>query len=138
MPGSYLIDEDRRIVFSQGWGVLTDDEILGHVRALRGDARFQPAFHQILDFRRVSEIKLSTTGIHAVAQRNPFSPDGHRAFIVASDEAFGLARMYAAYTEIPDNPIRIYRSLGPALEWVGLDATLEWPVQPAHATFDFS
>ena len=138
MPGSYLIDEPRSLVFSQGWGVLTDDEILAHVRTLRGDARFQPAFQQVIDFRRLSEIKLSTTGIRAVAERNPFAADAHRAIVVSSDEAFGLARMYASYTEIPDSPIRIYRSLAPALEWVGLDATTEWPAQAPHATFDFS
>jgi hypothetical protein len=137
MPGSYLIDARRRLVFSQGWGVLTDDEIVAHVRALREDARFQPAFQQVIDFRRLSEIKLSTTGIRAVAQRNPFSVDARRALVVASDEAFGLARMYAAFTDTPD-PIRIYRALGPALEWVGLDAAMEWPADPPDAMFDFS
>jgi hypothetical protein len=118
--------------------VLTDDEILAHVRALRGDARFQPAFQQIIDFRNLSEIKLSPGGIRAVADRNPFAADARRSIVVSSDEAFGLARMYVSYTEIPDSRIRIYRSLVPALEWVGLDAATEWPAQTPHAIFDFS
>jgi hypothetical protein len=133
-----LIVPDRRLVFSEAWGVLVDDEIIAHARTLREDARFHPTFQQIIDFRRLSDIKLTTPGIRAVAARNPFSPEPHRAFIVASDEAFGLARMYAAYTDIPANPIRIYRTLGPALEWVGLDSTTEWPADPPHATFEFS
>ena len=81
---------------------------------------------------------MSTPGIRAVAERNPFAPDAHRAFVVASDEAFGLARMYAAFTDIPNNPINIFRAVGPALEWVGLDPALEWPTESPHATFDFS
>src|SRR5438045_1420907 len=35
MPGSYLIDVPRRIVFSRGWGKVTEEEVLAHARALR-------------------------------------------------------------------------------------------------------
>ena len=37
MPASYLIDLPRGVVFSRGWGLLTDEEILAHARALRAD-----------------------------------------------------------------------------------------------------
>ena len=77
-------------------------------------------------------------GIRAVADRNPFAPDARRSIVVSSDEAFGLARMYVSYTEIPDSRIRIYRSLIPALEWVGLDAATKCQAQTPHAIFDLS
>ena len=34
MAASFLIDVPRRIVFSRGWGVLTDAEVLAHVKGL--------------------------------------------------------------------------------------------------------
>jgi hypothetical protein len=44
MPASYLIDQTRGVVFSRGWGVLTDEEILAHGRGRPGgDARLTPA-----------------------------------------------------------------------------------------------
>jgi hypothetical protein len=135
VPGSYLIDMPRRIVFTRAWGVLIDDEMIAHARALRADARFEPAFHQVIDFREVSMMKITTPGVLGVAQRNPFAPEARRALIVASDEAYGLARMYAAQIASGDNQIRIFRVFGPAMEWVGLDATAEWPADAPHATF---
>lgn len=62
MPGSYLIDESRGLVFSRGWGVLTDEEL----------------------------------------QADP--------------EQF-----------------RVFRAIGPALEWVGLDSSMPWPADEPHA-----
>ena len=117
MPGSYLIDVQRRIVFSRGWGVLTDDEIMSHASTLREDPRFEPTFCQVIDFGDVRELKVTTPGVRSVAQRNPFRPDSRRAVVAPSDEAFGLG------------------ALGPALEWIGLDPSTEWPTETPHATF---
>lgn len=47
MPGSYLIDESRRLVFSRGWGVITDEEMASHAGNLRADPRFDPGFRKI-------------------------------------------------------------------------------------------
>lgn len=40
MPGSYLIDPAQSLVFSKGWGVLTDEELHWHGESLRAHPRF--------------------------------------------------------------------------------------------------
>jgi hypothetical protein len=87
MPGSYLIDLAHRLVFSRGWGVLTDDDIASHAETLRKDPRFDQGFQQIADFRDLSEIRLTAAGIHGVAQINPFRRDSRRALVVPSEAA---------------------------------------------------
>src|SRR5712664_2478382 len=99
MPSSYLIDVPRGIVFSRGWGVLTDGEIFAHAESLRSNVRFEPGFRQIVDFRDVREIRVTGAGVHAVAQNNPFQRDARRALVVVTDEAFGLVRMFELFTE---------------------------------------
>ncbi len=136
MSGSYLIDVPRGIVFSRGWGVLTDAEIFAHAESLRSNARFDPGFRQIVDFRELREIRLTGAGVHAVAQNNPFRRDARRALVVVTDEAFGLARMFELFTEADPEQFRIFREIGPALEWIGLDPNTPWPGQMPDATFE--
>jgi len=135
MPGSYLIDGERRIVFSRGWGVLTDDEILSHAKTLRADPRFDPGFRQLLDFLGVSEILVTSAGISTLARHNPFRRDSRRAVIVPTDEAFGLTRMFSLYTDADPSQFGIFRTTGPALEWIGLDPASVWPERAPDAIF---
>ena len=136
MPGSYLIDVPRRIVFSRGWGALKDAEIFAHAESLQANARFDPGFRQIVDFRDLTEIRLTGAGVHAVAQNNPFKRDARRALVVVTDEAFGLARMFELFTEADPDQFRIFREIGPAFEWIGLASDSPWPTQAADATFE--
>jgi hypothetical protein len=138
MPGSYLIDAAREIVFSRGWGVGTEEELNAHDAALRADPRFDPSFRQIVDFRDLTEIRLSSENVHGVAQRQPFRRDARRAFVVASGEVFGLTRMFASFAEANSDQFAIFRAIEPAFEWVGLDPTTPWPEQAPDWTFSAS
>src|SRR3954470_12396075 len=53
MASAYLVDTSRSLVLSKAFGTLTDDDLLGHVRALRADATFHSRMFQIADFRDV-------------------------------------------------------------------------------------
>src|SRR6185436_16669267 len=90
MPGSYLIDVPGRIVFSKGWGVVTDEEVLRHARALRDDPRFEPTFRQLIDFRDIDRMEVTSKGVQHIAHRNPVRRDARRAFVVAQEEVFGI------------------------------------------------
>lgn len=135
MPGSYLIDLPRRIVFSRGWGVLTDMEIGAHAETLRADPRFDPGFRQIANFLELTQVRVTAEGVRNVALHNPFRPEARRAFAVPSDETFGLTRMFELYTDSHADQFGIFRALGPAMEWLGLDSMTPWPVQPPDKIF---
>lgn len=135
MPASYWIDLSREIVFSRGWGALTDAEVLSHAETLRADAKFDPEFQQIIDYSEVTEVRVTTSGVAAVAERNPFRVGARRAVVVGSDEAFGMVRMFQMRTDSDPEQFAIFRSLGPAMEWVGMSASTLWPAQPPDAIF---
>ncbi|MBI3449324.1 MAG: hypothetical protein HY049_10470 [Acidobacteria bacterium] len=127
MPGSYLIDAARGIVFSRGWGVVVDDELLAHSNALASDPRFQPSWKQVADFREVTEIRLTSRGVHSNAETSPFARDARRAFVVVTDEAFGISRMFSLYADTSPDQFRIFRELPQAMAWIGLDPAEPWP-----------
>jgi len=135
MPGSYLIDAAAGIVYTRGWSVLTDEEIAAHAEALGADPRFDPGFRQIVDFRELTEIRVSGAGVREVARHNPFRRDARRAFVVASDEAFGLTRMFGMFTDSSGDEFQIFRAIEPAFEWIALDAKTPWPTRSPDATF---
>jgi hypothetical protein len=135
MPASYLIDVASGIVYTRGWGVLTDAEIAAHAETLRADPRFDPGFRQIVDFRELNDIRVSGAGVREVARHNPFRRDARRAFVVTTDEAFGLTRMFGMFTDSSGDEFRIFRAVEPAFEWIGLDPKTRWPAQPPDATF---
>lgn len=135
MPCSYLIDIPNRIVFSRAWGVLTDKEIIAHATTLKPDPRFDRGFRQVGDFLGVNAILLTSAAIRAVALDNPFPRDAKRAFVVPSDEAYGLARMFTLYLDADPSAFAIFRALEPALEWVGLPRAALWPDKGPDKTF---
>jgi len=135
MPGSYLIDVARGLVFTRAWGVLADDEIIAHAQVLRADPRFKPAFRQIINFLDTTKIILTSEAIRSVAKNNPFPRDARRAFVVTSDEAYGLSRMFMLYLDADPRQFEIFRAMRPALKWVDLDPDTAWPSQAPDRVF---
>jgi len=135
MPVSYLIDQARGVVFSRAWGVVTDEEVLAHAKVLRADARLIPALRQVADFRHVTKLGVTSEGVRRVARNNPFGPDARRSFVAPLDETVGMLRMFGIYMDADTSQFRIFRTLEPAMEWVGLDPATAWPGEPPDATF---
>lgn len=135
MPLSYLIDTPNRIVFSRAWGVLSDREIIAHAAALKSDPNFDRGLRQVGSFLAVNALLLTSAAIRAVAQDNPFPRDARRAFVVPSDEAYGLARMFALYLDADPKQFEIFRALEPAMEWVGRELAEPWPSTTPDKTF---
>jgi len=138
MPGSYVIDSERRTVFIRAWGVLTDAEMRAHVEALRSDSRFDSTYGRISDFREVTTFALSAVVIGEVARALSSDSPVRRATIVAGDLAYGLARMSQLTVDAPPELSNLFRDLAPAMVWVGLPVTAEWPAGSPHFVVDDS
>jgi len=135
MPASYLIDTTRGIVFSRSWGEVTDEQVSAHAQTLGADPRFDPGFKQIVDFRELTDIRVTSGGVRDVARLNPFKRDARRAFVVASGEAFGLTRMFGFFTDASNDQFAIFHAMEPAFEWIGLAPDTPWPTEPPDAKF---
>jgi hypothetical protein len=125
MPCSYTIDLARSLVLSRGWGVLTDGELLAHVRALTIDPRFVRSFHQLADLRDVADVEVSASTIREMARLNPYGDGSRRAVVVTSDVLFGMARMYQILREEPTDELEVFRKLDDALRWLGIFTSKE-------------
>jgi hypothetical protein len=120
VPGSYLIDPDRRLILSRGWGIVTEGDLLAHARALKIDPGFVTSFRQIVDLRDVTDLEIDASGIRQIAIESPFGAGACRAIVVRSEVNYGMARMFQMLrAEAADN-IQIFRDLSPALSWLGL------------------
>src|SRR5262249_44211904 len=113
MPASYKLDVARRIVFSKGWGDLTDADVLAHSVNLKANPRFESRFQQIYDFRELTSIRVTSGGVRSVAAHRPFERDARRAMVTSTDEGFGMLRMFASYVDADPDQMRIFRDLGP-------------------------
>ena len=135
MPSSYLIDVANGVIYARKWGVLTDEHVAAYTKALWTDPRFNPGFRQIVDFREVTTLRVTGGTVRGVARGNPVRRDARRAFVVASDEAFGLSRMFGTFTDSNAETFTIVRTLEAAFEWIGMEPTASWPTQQPDATF---
>jgi hypothetical protein len=119
MPAFYKIDKERRLIVSTATGVFNREESLSHRRRLLADPDFDPSYSQLVDFTNVTQFDLSSEDVRQLAHNSVFAPNARRAFIVASDFAFGLGRMYEMLREgAGENGIRVFRELDDALDWV--------------------
>ena len=125
MALAYVVDTGRSLVLSRGFGILTDADLIAHVRALRIDAAFRADMCQLADFRDVTKIAISPVGVRDLGALNPWGQGARRAVVVASDYAYGMARMYQMIREPSQDELEIFRGLDHALDWLGFGDDLE-------------
>jgi len=123
MPVSYRIDRERRIVFTEAFGVLTDSDVLDFEKRLQDDPEFEPDFRQLADCRAIDEMAMTREGVEEASSRSPFSQGSLRALVVGSDVAFGMARMFENLRHDAQDEIRVFRKAEEARRWLGLDPT---------------
>ena len=121
MPISFTFDADLKCAISTYSGVVDDAEILAHARRLVSDAAIPDGVTSLLDFRAVTEFRVTTDCIHEVVatiQEHPRFTKG--AFVADDDLVFGMSRMYQMLREGSPVEHRVFRDLDEALAWLGL------------------
>ncbi len=104
MPAFYVIDKDRKAVFSSGKGMLTAADLMGHQERILKDPEFDPTYSQLLDFSGITEIEITSEDVRRLAQKNVFSSDSRRAFVVQDDLQYGLAECLKSTAILPAKP----------------------------------
>lgn len=67
MPITYRIDSERGIVLTAATGVLTDDEVMAHKRALAGDPGYRAGMRELSDVRGVERLDVTPEGVRLMA-----------------------------------------------------------------------
>ena len=125
MPISYTIDSTRQLVRTTATGILTDRDVLTHKKVLAADPRFRPGMRELSDVRGVTDLRVTSAGVHAMVAADAahtVQSGAHQLAIVAGhDVVFGMARMYQTLTESTVSKVAVFRSQEDAIEWLGLD-----------------
>lgn len=117
MPTQYVIDVDRHLVLTSFSGILTLEEMLRHIGALRRDSGFKAEFSELVDLGSAAEVRLGYSDFQHLAGLDPFSPMAKRAFVVPREGAIlGVTRMFQIIRENPK--IQIFHSTAEALDWL--------------------
>src|SRR5262245_14271033 len=121
MPASYRLDPTRRLVLTHSSGVLTDREVRALYASIRSDPGCDPTFQQLCDLREVTEITATADTLRDLARSHIFAAGTRRAFVVARDVDFGMARLFQAYVA-EGVVLEVFRDLEKAETWLGLRA----------------
>jgi hypothetical protein len=123
MPADYKIDTSKRMVFSIAYGNLTDQDVFAHQDKLCNDPDFDPGFSQLIDCTNVTHIDdLSTEGIYALAEKDPFSLGSRRAFVAPYNPEFNTFRIYEILTTVHKDVVVVFKDMEEAYEFLNLDS----------------
>lgn len=120
MAAGYIIDEQLRIVVTKAWAVFTGADLAAHASHLERDARFNPSFAQVVDFRSVERVEVGQADVAASARRGLFAKGSRRALVAHSDVLFGLSRMFEILHEATGAEAAVFRDLNAGIGWLGL------------------
>lgn len=123
MPADYRIDPKGRVVYSRGWGLLSDEDLIRYQERLNADPDFRPHYSQLVDLSGVEALELSSEGVRMSAAAEIWSPEARRAFVAPMDAAYGMVRMHEAFTGGENPNVRIFRCIAEARAW--LQTTME-------------
>jgi len=116
-PAEFEVDPEKRLVLVRFISEITVEKIAEYAAHLRMHPAFRPTFGEIVDLRKVREIKLQADDFLRLADKiDPFSSEAKRAFIVRTNIQSQAARMHIILR--PKRNIEIFESFEQAESWV--------------------
>ena len=123
MPIHFRVHKDELCVHATGEDPLTDADLRQYQMQLAAHPEHGAGFHQLVDLREVSGLAVTSSGVREAGHLSDHFAEQVRgtrcAVVVATDVAFGMARMFEAYiTESVD--YRVFTDPDEAEQWIGL------------------
>lgn len=126
MAITHEIDLSHNLLRITGYGVLTNDDMIKCVDAIRNDPNLVPGMPSLSDMRNVARLEVDNDGLRqtmdAMAATREKRGEAQVAIVVSGDANFGFARMTTslADTFAPEMNFRAFRSMADAEEWLGI------------------
>jgi len=118
VPARHVVYVDERLVYTTFSGVVTLDDVVRLIAALRADPSFNSEFAEIVDLGSASDVRLGYEEFKRLEELDPFSDGSKRAFVIPTNPAvYGVTRMYQLIQN-DDPTIKIFRTEQEAREWV--------------------
>ncbi len=127
MPANHHIDTEAKLIITTWTGEAIDAEFIETIKKYQDNIQNQPEYidyNEVVNLSEVTNIKLTTAGIRILAELASKTDEsrfnGKLAFIVSSNLAFGLVRMYETYRSFKNNAgkkLRVFKREKDAIEW---------------------
>jgi hypothetical protein len=128
VPIQYHVDHERKVVFAEGSGTLTDEDVFGYQVEVwsRPDVK---GYHELMDMTGVETIQQPTPErIHQLAElsahMDSYDKRTRFAIVAPTTIAFGLGKMFQAQREIEtrsNKEVGVFRTRTEALVFLGLE-----------------
>jgi hypothetical protein len=122
MPIEHLIDHDRRLVEFIFFGAVSRDEIEALRRELDAIEPHALAYDALVDMRHGS-LDMTTTDIREVAgaARVRHWPKSRCALVAQHGTSYTDLKLFELWSSRGPREYRVFRSLGEACSWLGLE-----------------
>lgn len=122
----HAVNQELKIVLSTWIGAVSDLYILQSYKRLYESEFWKPGFNEIIDLRKAGLGAITDEGLlnlnSLVRSYTDGKCDSFDSVLVATDElASDLALTYEAFNEDAPEKIMVFKSLGEAFEWFGVD-----------------
>ncbi len=129
MSLTYRVDVPSGLIVTCGTGSVTDEDVVAKERSLHSDPAARSCRFELLDLREVERFSVSGETMRRLAEMHAETAEGLRksrvAVIALSDATFGMWRMYQALVEGSGLDVKVFRELGEARAWLGVDPQVE-------------
>ena len=121
---AYRIDRARRLVVITYIGEITVEDIVAIQDLSRRDPMFDRTYAVLFDALRADLRRVSLDGLKRIARNTPMAPGAPRAFVVRPGIGYGIARQFAAMSEIGGRgfSMGLFDNMRDALRWLNGDS----------------
>jgi hypothetical protein len=125
MPLHVRVDPELQIIFVDGRGVVTDEDLLGYVHEYLGGEELR-GFDELIDLSAADLLDLTYSGLSSVAAAaaatDPEADPNKIALLVSETLGMGLSRMYQSLRESKGGrrQTRVFLDRAECREWLGL------------------
>ena len=127
MPIDYRIDPERRIVWVEGRGTVTDADVFGYQQDVWSRSEVS-GYDELVDMTAVDHIALPSADRVQELARLSAGMDSRGpsrlAVVAPSDAAFGIGRMYQTHRELDPRSTKevgVFRTRAEALAFLGIE-----------------
>jgi hypothetical protein len=118
----FRIDLDAGLLIVEVEGRVVPDDVVRYRTRLLADSDFSPGMNTLVDCREASTDGFNASDLqflaNDIASRRRLLGRAKCAVLVSTDAAYGLLRMYEAYTLESPVEVRVFRDEDEALAWV--------------------
>ncbi len=118
MPVSYVIDIDKKTVFSTFTGHVSNAEIMTHQNELRNDPDFTSDMFELMDCISEVSVDHKVANVIGLVESSPWASDSRRAIVAPDPLIFGRSKVFQAYISHKNGDVSVFRGVSAAKKWL--------------------